>query len=63
MFLNRLEKTKAELLIKKKYGIKAVLDSKKTLMAIATTIDCNDAQSMNLACLLLAALAVLEYSF
>ncbi len=43
-----------------KYGIKAVLDSKKTLMAIATSLDCNDPPSMNLACQQLAALAVLE---
>lgn len=29
-------------------------------MAIATTIDCNDSPSMNIACLLLAGLAVFE---
>ena len=42
------------------YGIKIVLESKQSLMAIATAIDCNDAQSMNVACQLLAGLAVLE---
>ncbi len=42
------------------FGIKAVLESKQSLMAIATAIDCNDAQSMNVACQLLAVLAVLE---
>jgi hypothetical protein len=44
------------------FGIKAVLESKQSLMAIATAIDCNDAQSMNVACQLLAVLAVLEYN-
>lgn len=43
-----------------KYGIKVVLESKPTLMAIATAIDCNDPPTMNYACLLLAVLAVLE---
>lgn len=43
-----------------KYGISVVLDSKPTLMAIATCIDCNDTPTMNVACTLLAVLAVLE---
>jgi hypothetical protein len=42
------------------YGIKCVLETKQSIMAIATAIDCNDAQSMNVACQLLAVLAVLE---
>jgi hypothetical protein len=42
------------------FGMKVVLESKQSLMAIATAIDCNDAQSMNVACQLLAVLAVLE---
>ncbi|RNA05590.1 diaphanous isoform X1, partial [Brachionus plicatilis] len=42
------------------YGISVVLDSKPTLMAIATCIDCNDTPTMNVACTLLAVLAVLD---
>ena len=43
-----------------KYGINVVLENKTTLMAIATAIDCNHAATMNLACTILAVLAVLE---
>jgi hypothetical protein len=43
-----------------KYGIKVVLESKSTLMAIATAIDCNDTPTMTVACMLLAGLTVLE---
>lgn len=43
------------------FGIKVVLESKSTIMAIATAIDYNDLQSMNVACLILAVLALLDH--
>ncbi len=43
-----------------KYGINVVLENRTTLMAIATAIDCNHLPTMNLACAILAVLAVLE---
>ena len=43
-----------------KFGINVVLENKTTLMAIATAIDCNHPATMNLACTILAVLAVLE---
>ena len=43
------------------YGIKVALENKKTIMAIATAVDYNDAPSMNVACLILAVLAVLDH--
>jgi len=41
--------------------MKAVLESKPTLMAIATAIDCSDPLSMNVSCELLGVLAVLDH--
>jgi hypothetical protein len=38
-----------------------VLESKSTLMAIATAIDCNDPSTMKTACIILAVLAVLDH--
>lgn len=42
------------------YGIRVIMESKKSLMAIATGIDCYDPSTMNIACQLLAVLAVIE---
>jgi diaphanous 2 len=44
-----------------KYGINVVLENKTTITAIATAIDCNDVPSMNVACLILAGLALLDH--
>lgn len=43
------------------FGINVVLENKTTLMAIATAIDCNHSNTMNLACIILAVLAVLDH--